>query len=249
MFRDLNRPLIYSLLTHVLVVLFFTLKAAFFSTPMDSYEPALRVDIVDLPDKHQGIAAPPVSQPILPEKQKDGSIGTPPPPLKSPETSDLVLAKDKKKSQNTEISAAESIKNFKKQMAIDKIKAEVQAQARDELAQRVSQFKGNVLSPGTELRGVNKLQHDNYLGDLDRHVKRFWHLPEWLARGNYTAQVRVFIDDQGFLLNAEVSRTSGNAGYDEMVLETVKKAAPFPLPPDKFRAIVSVKGLLLGFPE
>jgi colicin import membrane protein len=99
------------------------------------------------------------------------------------------------------------------------------------------------------LTGVAKIQHDNFLTQIDHHVKQFWSLPEWLARGGYKARVKIFIDFNGLLLKAELVSTSGNSSYDEVVLETVKKAVPYPVPPEKFRDIMSVSGMVLGFPE
>jgi colicin import membrane protein len=251
---DLNLPLLYSAVGHLVVVLVFTVKAVFFPEAIEVYQPAIRVDIVDLPDKLPSQPPPPVAEAPKPEPEKAEPAAPPEPPkpeVNEPEPEVVLSPKkqDIKSKEDSKLTAAEAIKKLKKQAAIDRIKEEMKETERQELAQRVSQYKGNVLSPGTELTGVNKLQHENYLGDLDRHVKQFWSLPEWLARGNYSAQVRVFIDDHGLLLKAQLVKSSGNPSYDETVIETVKKAVPFPVPPEKFRAIVSVNGMVLGFPE
>ena len=125
----------------------------------------------------------------------------------------------------------------------------VKHQELEALKDRIIKYKGSQLAPGTELSGVAKLQHENYLNSLDQHVKQFWSLPEWLARGSYSAQVKIFIDENGLLLKTLMIRGSGNSDYDDLVLETIKKSVPFPAPPEKFRAIVSVTGIVLGFPE
>ena len=117
------------------------------------------------------------------------------------------------------------------------------------LTQKMIEYKGNILASGTELIGINKIQHSNYLADLDRHVKRFWRLPEWLARRNYSARIKIYINGQGSLMGVKLIQPSGNTDYDDMVLSAVKKADPFPAPPEKFKAIVSEDGMLLGFPE
>jgi colicin import membrane protein len=243
---DLSLPILYSIIAHLLLVLLFTVKAVLFPEAIDNFEPALRVDIVDLPDK---VAPSTPSLPTAPAPEAQPATKTLP---KLDDAPEVVLnpGKDPKNKKNdAKISASEAIEKLKKQMAIDKIRAEMKDEARKDLSQRVAQYKGNVLSPGTELSGVVKLQHENYLTTLDHHVKQYWSLPEWLARRNYSVRVRIYIDEQGFLLKSDLMRGSGNPAYDETVFETLKKAVPFPVPPEKFRAIVSVNGLVLGFPE
>jgi colicin import membrane protein len=239
---ELTLPLLYSVIAHLALILVFTVKAVLFPENIDQFEPALRVDIVDLPDKLALKNQPP------PPLVNNNKIPEPKAP-KNEKEPEVVLEPTKAAKNKEKLSASEAIERLKKQMAIDKIKQEMKDDARRDLTQKVAQYKGNVLSPGTELTGVVKLQHENYLSQLDRHIKQYWSLPEWLARRNYSAQVRVFIDDQGFMLKSQLVRASGNATYDDTVMETLKKAVPFPLPPEKFKAIVSINGVVLGFPE
>ena len=112
-----------------------------------------------------------------------------------------------------------------------------------------AKVKGNVLSAGTALSGLSKLQHDTYIADLDSHIKQHWSIPEYLAKKDYKAQVRVRIDENGQIISRQISKSSGNPNYDAEVLATVDKSAPFPRPPEKFIAIVQVDGILIGFPE
>lgn len=250
---NLRSALVYSFVAHGLVISCFILKAVFLPESLDDYQAALRVDIVDLPDKlPQRVEndSLPQSSDVLPTKVKE-----PDPPMKAEslkkEIPDLVVkSKPDPKNANR---AQDAILKLRQQMAITEIQKKMMEQSkeniRNELNQKVTQFKGNILSPGTEPTGVSKIQHQNYLADLDRHVKSFWKLPEWLARKSYSAQIRVFINRQGVLLNTKLIRPSGNPDYDEMVIAAVKKADPFPPPPEKFEAIVSIDGMLLGFPE
>lgn len=256
MMRDeLTLPILYSIATHLVVILAFTVKAVFFPEQIELMEPALRVDIVDLPDKISPMEPPtPASPPQEAAKPQEQVKKTLPPVTKEEDLTPAVVLKtlkDKKKPQEEirNSAADDAIKKLKKQLAIEKIKDEIKAQQRQELNSKVQKFKGNVLAAGTELTGVNKLQHESYLTQLDHHVKRYWHLPEWLARRSYRAQVRIFLDEQGMLTQSQLVLRSGNDDYDDMVLETVKKASPFPSPPEKFKDIVGITGMVLGFPE
>ncbi len=139
--------------------------------------------------------------------------------------------------------------------ALEKIKEDVseEKKAKESAAGKANdgaqKIKGNVLSPGTSLTGLTKLQHDTYASDLDRHIKDHWSLPEWLAKRDFKAQARVLIDSRGNILERKIVKSSGNPSYDEEVLATIDRSAPFPAPPEKFLAIVSVEGILIGFPE
>lgn len=259
--EDISKPFLLSLLAHLALVLLLTVKSVFFPEQEEVYQPALRVDIVSLPDKinphdlQEQIHKPSEEvNPPEPAKEPPPLPEVPKPPKtevsKSPskEKVDLVLKADKNKKEE-KLNSSQAIEKLKKKMAIDKIKEEIKQKERQDLKQKLVQYKGNVLAPGTELTGIAKLQHESYLGQIDRHVKQYWSLPEWLARGDFKARVKIFIDARGLLLKAELTSTSGNASYDDVVMETVRKAVPYPAPPEKFRDIMSVGGMILGFPE
>ena len=82
-----------------------------------------------------------------------------------------------------------------------------------------------------------------------QHIKENWTLPEWLAKKNLKAQIRVRIDDKGRIISKQLVKSSGNPAYDDIVKATIEKSEPFPVPPEKFSAVVSVNGILIGFPE
>lgn len=256
--EDLTRPILWSTVFHLLLVFLFAVKSIFWAEKQEPYQAAIKVDIIGLPDK---VVTPPEPPPSLPQPLPSPPTQLPqtPPTEKvtpthdvqksKPKEPELVLKPQKNEPQN--IKTSEAIEKIRKKMAIDKIKEEIKNQEREEISQKVSQritqFKGNVLSPGTELTGINKLQNENYLIQLDRHVKNFWSLPEWLARGNFKSRIRIFIDSHGLMINTQVVEGSGNAQYDDIVLETVKKAVPYPIPPEKLQERIRVLGVDLEF--
>lgn len=254
---EFMRPLLWSTVIHLLVFLIFTVKTFFWDEKPEPYQAAIKVDLIALPDK---VVAPPVQNmdtqakedQSLKNKVKEKNIEK----EKSIEPEIVLKAKKKEvkdKNDHSKMSASEAIDKIKKKLAIDKIKEDLKSQERQELSQKltnkINQYKGNVLSPGTELTGIMKLQHENYLNQIDRHVKNFWSLPEWLAKGQFKAQIKIQIDNQGLLVNAQLIKSSGNSNYDDRVLETVKQAVPFPVPPEKLQEIVKFSGVVLGFPE
>ena len=132
---------------------------------------------------------------------------------------------------------------------MDKIMNEEVEDKRGKALSKLQMLKGQELNAGTELRGVAKLQHEEYLNKLEKHIRSFWSLPEWLNKKNLTAQVQVTFDENGRLLSKRIVKSSGNASFDERVLKTVTESVPVPTPPKNLTRIISSEGILIGFPE
>lgn len=270
--EDYKSGLGVSFALHAFVLSFFILNTVFFPSEKIDFSQAVRVDIVALPDKKQDLppkkadepkkeTPAPKKEPPKPEPVKEAAKPPPEPPkpaaktpVKDPDAINLNKAKEKQQ---------DALERIKAMSALEKIKADVnkdeeearKKQAQEALekakqqAQQASQVKGNVLSAGSSLTGLDKLQHQSYLSDLDAHVKQYWTLPEWLSRQDYKAQARVFVDARGQIIGRRIIKSSGNPAYDEEVLATIDKAAPFPAPPEKFKDILNIDGIIIGFPE
>ncbi|MEN0059157.1 MAG: TonB family protein [Bdellovibrio sp.] len=257
----LSRGVGISFALHAAILGFFSIKAAFFTPEAVDFSQAIRVDMVALPDKHQPKVMPPPAKdepkpapvekipekpptPPKTEKAEPEKVVSKPLPTKKEDSINLDKVKNEQKS---------ALEKLKAMAALEKIKQDVEEQkkaAGSGKAETVAPVvKGNVITPGSSLTGLNKLQHETYAVDLDRHIKQFWALPEWLAKRDLKAQARVFLDSRGNILGRKIVASSGNPSYDEEVLDTIDRAAPFPAPPEKFLALVSVDGILIGFPE
>lgn len=238
----------YSVIFHLFVLGLFTVKTIFFPKEnITPYIPAIRVDVVDLPDKviktietNQDSKQKAKQETKEKEKQEAKQekeapkvdLGQNQKEKIKPSPRDVV--KESKKSQKAALArlkSLEAMEKFKKAEQINKA------------------YKGQVLSTGSELKGLNKLDHHNYEKLVDHHVKQYWILPEWLAKNNYKAQVLIKLNSRGYVIEKKMRVSSGNSNYDELVMETIKKANPFPLPPRQLTDIVEIKGILLGFPE
>lgn len=254
---DLAKGLKVSLGLHLALVAFFTVRTVFFEPEKIDYAAAVRVDIVGLPDKIQEQQLPPkVEEAAKVEPKPEPAQKSPPQevkvekPLKVPkkDTEAINLNKEKNKQK-------EALEKLKALAAIEEMKKEVEKENKKMAGlgapnnSAATKIKGNVLSPGTALTGLSKLQHDSYLSSLDQQIKQHWYLPEWLAKKPLRTQIRLKLDERGSILSREIVLSSGNSSYDELALETIDKSAPFAPPPEKFVSIVSVNGLLIGFPE
>lgn len=263
--EKLFRGLGISFAVHAFLFSFFILKTVFFTSESIDYSQAVRVDIVGLPDKVAPATPPPPSaeepKATLPTKEPDVEKTIEKPVEKVVEKKPEALPIPKQKEpdsislEKTQSKQKNALDKLKAMAALEKIKAEAEserakkAQGNGKANLGSVKIKGNVLSPGTSLTGIAKLQHDTYVSDLDQHIKKNWSLPEWLAKRDLKAQAVVYIDSRGNILGRKIVKTSGNPNYDDEVLETIDRSAPFPAPPEKFVAVVSVDGILIGFPE
>ncbi len=272
--EQLPRGLGISFALHALILAFFALKAAFFTPEQIDFSQAVRVDMVGLPDKLD--KAPPAAskeeaKPAMPEKKEpvaekpvEKTVEKKPEPVKpaptkpAPVKHEVKAPKADKDAVNLEKTKSQqhsAIDKLKAMAALEKIKEDVAQQkakaapaaGKDKVG--AAKVKGNTISPGTALTGLEKLQHDNYAADLDHHIKQHWALPEWLANRDFKAQVKLYIDARGNILSRKIVKTSGNQSYDDEVLATIDRSAPFPAPPEKFVSFMEVNGVLIGFPE
>lgn len=111
------------------------------------------------------------------------------------------------------------------------------------------QYRGNVISPGTSLTGLDQIQHENYLDTVHSHVMQHWNLPQWLMEAGYRARVILLVDARGFVTKISFVERAANDIFNQKVVETIQNSSPFPEPPRKFEAILATQGLELRFPE
>jgi colicin import membrane protein len=267
--NESDNGILISLGLHFFILSLFILQNVFFDGEKIDYESAIRVDIVGLPDKIQNQAPSepgpseskptPKEEPKPPEPQAavEPETTTKLPDKKLPQESEAIkLTKEKNKpepSDKIKKKQQDALEKIKRMSALDKIKSDVESEQRKDTLSKLSksthQYKGNVLNAGTELTGLNKIQHENYVSLLDKKIKENWTLPQWLANKNYKAQALIKIDENGVVVYNQIYKSSGNTSYDDIVIETINKSSPFPKPPEKFVDIVGIKGILIGFPE
>lgn len=235
-----------SVIAHISIAAFFTLKAVVFPSEPIEIRSAIRVDMVALPDKTPQAAPAPKPKPApkvevkKPEpKPEVKPKPTPPKPKAEAKPAPKVNLDKSKKDQSDALSklkAMQAIENLKKQK-----EQEEQAQAQE--------YKGNVLSEGSSLTGLAQIEFDRYFGEVEGAIRQNWNLPKWLEDGNYRAQVRVMIDERGYVIDKKIQTSSGNPAFDDVVLDTIEKSSPLPPPPGRLKNVLSSRGFVLNFPE
>lgn len=113
-------------------------------------------------------------------------------------------------------------------------------------------LSGNKLSQGTALTGDgssgNMTAFQIYASQIPDMVRPHWTLPQYLLDKNLQCRVRVWLDDMGDVVRAEIYKSSGDQDYDQRAVRAVKSASPFP-PLSKDLGQRAQNGdILLGFP-
>ncbi len=229
--------LIQSILLHVVFIFLLVTNIFFLGHHSVDYIPAIKVDIVALPDKQ----IPKKITPLPPAKttvQKASEVKKSTPPLKPP---NIQALKKKQQPKANKVQAKKPPKpqeNYEQlyqvgQNAIERLKHLKKIEAKQNI------IKGNRLAPGTALQGIDQLDYNNYIGRLHLHIQSHWKLPQWLAISEQLATVvKVYLDADGYVIERQLIESSGDPRFDQIVLSAIDTASPFPPPEDKFINIV-----------
>lgn len=94
--------------------------------------------------------------------------------------------------------------------------------------------KGYGVGPGEGSEGILKdPEFLLYYKTVQDQIKRAWTFTS--GSNDLTATVDFAIGPDGTLTGAKVSASSNDSAFDDSVIRAIRRAAPFPAPPDKFR--------------
>ncbi len=262
-----KRAIIGSVALHVALVAVFTVRAVFFPSEPLQLEQVIRVDMVALPDKAtaklppmeepapqpQAEAKPeppkpepPKPEPAKPELPKPPVAQAPPAPPK-PEAPAVNLNKTKQ-DQEAALKRLQALQRLEKlQQKESPPPSTGSSSERPTQTVQAQPVKGNEISTGASLRGIVRLEHQNYMQTVDGHVKRYWNLPGWMANSKLRAKVRLYVDGRGNVVKKELTQPSSNPVYDERVMRAIESASPLPRPPENLVSLLSVDGMELEF--
>lgn len=236
-----------SLCMHLVLVLFLAVKVVFFPGERPEFLRAVRVDFVALPDKDVQLAPPGEEKPQpapTPAPEKQAPVQ--PEPAKTP--SKTTEKKTSPKSKTSEPTKADKLKD-QQSSALQRLEALNRLKKKKSEAAEGTTIKGNRLNQGHALTGVEKIEYNRYLADLDIHIKRFWHLPEWLVDKPYKTSIWIRFDEKGVLLEKKILRPSGQPDYDKEAIQAIVDSAPFPAPPENLISYFKDNGIELRFPD
>jgi len=257
---SLSKGLKWSLIGHAGIAVVILIKSLVFPGKPIAYIPALRVDIVGLPDilkkdlskvpnTPQANNAKEISE-ILKKAEQDAKkikpAPLPPKPKEIARPDEMVL----KPKQAKETKEKESKKRQEKLLSsLQRMKSLAKISEESEAPKAPSVIKGNAISHGTSLSGDARESAEASYYDLIRdRLQENWELPPWLARQSLSAQIQLYIDKKGRLANFKFMRTSGNKQFDDAVKRTLQESQPYPPPPRELAAATESNGILIGFP-
>ena len=228
-----------SLIFHVLVILSFFVIGKVFSWKINEkqdfnlklVEASIRVDLVEMPKLS------------LQELKKL-------PAVVEQNGKDFISTED---SSNTSSNLAQLLKGLSKR-DIEKVPRQKKLRQRNKLANnkeiRKLVLAGNQLSKGTARIGRGLQENEAfaaYLESLGNQVKKNWFLPHHLASENYQCRIRIYLNEKGKLLRANIVESSGNDEYDQLALEAVNRSVYF-APDKEFAENVRNGHIILGLP-
>lgn len=95
--------------------------------------------------------------------------------------------------------------------------------------------KGYGVGSGSGSMGkLEDLQYLLYFRTVQQRVKDAWTFPG--GSNDLSADVEFSIGADGSLNGVKIAKSSGDSAFDESVLRAIRRAAPFPPPPDRYRS-------------
>jgi len=95
--------------------------------------------------------------------------------------------------------------------------------------------KGMGIGPGTGSAGATQdLEFLMYYQAVQDRVKKAWNFGG--GSSDLTATVDFAIGPDGALTGIKLAKSSNDPAFDDSVLRAIRRAAPFPPPPDKYRS-------------
>ncbi len=253
---QLGRAFTWSLIVHGALLFFFLLKSLVFPGNPVMIAPALRVDVVGLPDllkkdlSRVSKTLPNDLQEKLVEAAKDAKKIQPvPAPEAVAAKPDEMVMNPKKVEKKPEVDTKEKAKKL--QSALARIRALERLKDSDETESKEDAvvIKGNQVSKGTSLSGAARENAQaGYYDQIREGLAQFWTLPPWLSRQKLSAQVQIRVGPSGRVLSTNFVRPSGNAQFDEAILSAIRESQPLPRPPKELLDSLASDGVIVGFP-
>ena len=256
--KKFNEGILVSVIVHLLIVAVFIIQVTFFSQPVFDLSQAVRVDMVTLPDKLAAHEMPQKIQDILNEKPINEKAKE----TLAEKTEEKVVEKTPEKKilpqkqlkpdleainlKKIKAQQKSAVDKLKKMSAIDRLRQE---EKNEPVIKKPVVVKGRIISAGSTLTGLDKLQSDNYLLNLDGHIKQYWSLPQWLINKSFRTRILVKFDANGNVLFKQIVQPSGEPAYDSYCMQAIDQATPFPKFIEKFSEKYSRDGVVIGFPE
>jgi colicin import membrane protein len=204
-------------------------------------EDVVRVDIVGMPK---------FTLEELKKMDVDLAKTAPEPEVKVKETKEVIRKEDVVFEKKGKKKFSDLLKKFS-QRKVNKKKKQKKKKIDDTTLNKLI-MEGNQVSKGSRLVGTYSEEEQSlfaqYSNNLPNVIRPQWKLPSYLMEQELTCRIRIFINSTGELIRASLFQSSGNQEYDDRAIESIRKAAPFPIPDQLITKLLVQKGVILGFP-
>lgn len=233
---NFNRFVMISVVIHVAFTLFAVVKVNLFPDEDIVIQSAIKVDLVGLPEKQE----PKKEIPKAAKKPKKAKVAT-----AKPEA-----PKVKTKSKDTKTAQKRAIEELMRKKALEDIQKQLAAKEQEAVEEEVVEepVKGNIVTDGSELEGLDQIQYERYYKKISSIIKKNWNLPQWLASAQLNAQAAIRLDERGYVIKADIYESSGNTVFDDTVLAAIKSSSPFPPPEARMVRVITRVTMVLSFP-
>ncbi len=234
-----------SIIGHIAVLILLNIDSLWVSENDLIIQNAIKVDVVGLPEKKKPKPALPRKKPKpKPQPKKTAKKPKPKPKPKA----------DKKAQESAferldRLAKEEALKK-KQQEALKKLEQQTQKEEPEETPAEPEQpVAGNIITMGTALKGLDKIQMERYFGQVQQHIQSQFQIPSFLNNAQLSGQADIKIDGRGFVIFRGISKTSGNDIFDNAILTAIDNSSPLPEPPPRLQSRLENAGFRLGFPE
>lgn len=245
----LDRFIFISLFFHAVIFLILIFSHYWFPNETIEFERAIRIDMIALPDKVDSIQPKPVNaESLTPEKKEPTPTVIKPSEIVVPsKPTDSTITKQS--SDKSKIRPNSGINKINQLSALEKLNKTIHADEQLKAQLKNHIFKGNMLADGNSLKGLTKLEAEEYVFQVEDHIRNRWKIPQWMVGKSYRAKALVKWDSNGVVTLIQFIESSGSDAFDEVVMNTIQESVPFPAPPEKFVAMMRKQGVIFGFPE
>jgi len=250
-----NRFVLISLVLHLCLGLVWMVQNFLSPSSPIAYQKAIRVDVIGLPDKIDEPTSPASAVKKNDSSDQQSENKSPFEEKKNQGNEEKKSVKSEMQDKRSTLTKQKMVKNtigtskLSQLSALEKLEQSVAAEESRNRILKQMIFKGNAIVEGSSLTGIDKIEAEDYVGSVESHLRSFWKLPQWMANSKHRAKALVKWDTRGIPVLIQIIESSGNDEFDNIVMETIQKAVPFPEPPEKFAVLMRRQGVIFGFPE
>lgn len=256
-----------SAIAHGALLLVVVIRSIVLPGSPKTYQPALRVDLVGLPDllrqemqnvPRAGQAAPEDSaksakEETAKERQEKSKEEADPDEMVLKRESKSLAEKNRARLKEFEKQTrAEESRKKRMEAALNRVKSLAKLNDLDSRSESTKPgvlIKGNQVSAGSSTSGdARESSQPRYADQVQARLQENWELPVYLSRQNLSARIEIFVDRRGMIRSFRFTKASGSPQFDEAIKRTLAASQPLPTPPAEEVASLLTRGISVGFP-